>query len=200
MDHFEVFALPRRLGLDEADLRRRFHELSRRHHPDFHHGADPGEQTRILETAARINAAYRTLRDPIRRVEYLLRLEGGEEAGEEAGEGRAPKADVPADLLTEMFEIQETLEEAKSGSLDEPGRDALRAQRAALERRCGEEEARLRGPLSEAWDGAGEAERPRVRAACRAALATRAYLRTVIDDLALALGEGQEPHVAHHRH
>jgi hypothetical protein len=39
-----------------------------------------------------------------------------------------------------------------------------------------------------------------VRAACRAALATRAYLRTVIDDLALALGEGQEPHVAHHRH
>jgi hypothetical protein len=31
-------------------------------------------------------------------------------------------------------------------------------------------------------------------------LAIRAYLRTVIDDLAQALGEGQESYVAHPRH
>jgi molecular chaperone HscB len=193
MDHFEVFALPRRLGLDEADLRRRFHELSRRYHPDFHLGAGPEEQARILETAARINAAYRTLRDPIRRVEYLLRLEGG-------GEAEGVKAKAPADLLAEMFEIQEGLQEARSGGLDEARRAALRARRAALERRHGAEAARLRGPLSEAWDAAGGADRAGVLAACREALATRAFLKTVIDDLAQALGEGEESHVAHHRH
>ena len=44
-------------------------------------------------------------------------------------------------------------------------------------------------------------ERPGVLAALKEALATRAYLRTVIDDLAEALGEGhEETHVAHRRH
>jgi molecular chaperone HscB len=196
MDYFDVFTLPRRLVLDEAELQQRFHELSRRHHPDFHHGAEPEEQARILEVAARINAAYRTLRDPIRRVEYLLRLE----EGREAGDGGEAKGKAPASLLTEMFEIQEALQEARTGGLDEAGRAALREQRGALEARRREEEARLRGPLSEAWDVAGEAERPSVLAACKEALATRAYLRTVIDDIAQALGDGQETHAANHRH
>ena len=196
MDHFEVFGLARRLVIDEADLQRRFYELSRRHHPDFHQGAPPDEQARSLEASARVNAAYRTLRDPIRRVEYLARLEGGGAATN--GDGAKPKA--PPGLLAEMFEIQEALQEAKGGALDDAGRAALQEQRARLEVRYGEEEARLRGPLSKAWDGATSAERPRVLAACAEALATRAYLRTVIDDLAQALGEGQEPHVTHHRH
>ncbi len=196
MDYFDVFALPRRLVLDEADLQRRFYELSRRHHPDFHQGAAPEEKARILEVAARINAAYRVLRDPMRRVEYLLRLE----EGRETGEGGDAQGKAPARLLTEMFEIQEAIQEAKSGGLDEAGRATLQAQRVGLEARCREEEARLRGPLCEAWDGAAEADRPGVLAACKEALATRAYLRTVIDDLAQALGEGQGTHVAHHRH
>lgn len=196
MDHFEVFGLPRRLVLDEAELQRRFYELSRQHHPDFHQGVSPDEQARVLETSARVNAAYRTLRDPIRRVEYLVRL------------GSAPQAQnvesvtlkAPAGLLAEMFEIQEALQEAKAGELDETGRVALQGQRAALEVRYREEEARIRGPLSQSWDGASQTDRPRVLAACREALATRAYLRTVIDDLAQVLGEGQETHAAHHRH
>ena len=196
MDHFEVFGLARRLVIDEADLQRRFYELSRRHHPDFHQGASPDEQARSLEASARINTAYRTLRDPIRRVEYLVRLEGGEEATD--GEGAKPTA--PPGLLAEMFEIQEALQEAREGGLDETGRAALQEHRARLEVRYREEEARLRGPLAQAWDGAAGEERPGVLAACREALATRAYLRTVIEDLAQALGEGQEPHVAHHRH
>ena len=196
MDHFEVVGLPRRLGMDEADLQRRFYELSRCHHPDFHQGAPPDEQARSLETSARINAAYRTLRDPIRRVEYLVRLEGGEEAT--TGDGAKPKA--PPGLLAEMFEIQEALQEARDGGLDETGRAVLQDERARLEVRYREVEARLRGPLSKAWDDATSEERPGVLAACRESLATRAYLRTVIDDLAHVLGEGQEPHVTHHRH
>src|SRR5213083_2291080 len=75
MDHFEVFGLPRRLAIDTAELQRRFYELSRRYHPDFHQAAPPEEQARMLEASARLNAAYRALRDPIARVEYLVRLE-----------------------------------------------------------------------------------------------------------------------------
>jgi len=206
MDHFEVFGLARRLVIDEADLQRRFYELSRRHHPDFHQGGSPDEQAQSLETSARINAAYRTLRDPIGRVEYLLRLEAGREApgsdpADAAAEaGRAGvTAKAPAELLAEMFEIQEALQEAKAGGLDEAGRAALSEQLGRLRTRHGEEQARLRGPLSEAWDGAAIAERPRVLAACAESLATRAYLGTVIEDLAQVLGE-EEGHVAHHRH
>src|SRR5258705_12319694 len=77
MDHFEVFGLPRRLGIDVAQLQRAFYELSRRSHPDFHQAAPPERQAEILEASARLNAAYRVLRGPIARVEYFLRLEGG---------------------------------------------------------------------------------------------------------------------------
>jgi molecular chaperone HscB len=195
MDHFEVFGLPRRLVLDETDLRRRHHELSRRYHPDFHQGAPADDQARILETSARINAAYRTLRDPIRRIEYLIRLEGGPDA--QTAEGRPP---APPGVLAEMFEIQESLQEARAGALDEAGRAGLRAQRAALEARCRHEELRLQGPLSRDWDAASAADGPRILAACREALATRAYLKTVIDDLTQALDGEQETHVADHRH
>ena len=43
MDHFEVFGLPRRLRIDGAELQRKFYELSRRYHPDFHQAA-PAER------------------------------------------------------------------------------------------------------------------------------------------------------------
>lgn len=196
MDYFEIFGLPRRLALDEAALQRRFYELSREHHPDFHHGAPPEAAARALNASAQINTAYRVLRDPIRRIEYLVRLEEGGTPGEAARD----KVAAPPGLLAEMFEIQEALQEARDGGLNETGRAALQEHRARLEARHQEEEARLRGPLSRAWDEAAGPERPGVLAACRDALATRAYLRTVIEDLAQTLGEGQEPHVAHHRH
>ncbi len=79
MNFFEVFGLPRKLAIDAAALQRRFYELSRQHHPDFHQTASADEQARVLETSARVNAAYRALRDPIARVEYLVRLEEGRE-------------------------------------------------------------------------------------------------------------------------
>jgi hypothetical protein len=79
-------------------------------------------------------------------------------------------------------------------------RETLTAQRERLVARRAAEETRIGGELSAAWDAAGPAERPQVLAALKAALATRAYLRTVIDDLADALGGTGEGHVAHHRH
>ena len=129
MDHFEVFELPRRLAIDAAELQRKFYELSRRGHPDFHQAASPERQTEILEASARLNAAYRALRDPIARIEYLVRLE----EGRETREGATVKPKAPPELLEEMFEIQEALQEAKSaGQLDAGARETLTAQQDRL--------------------------------------------------------------------
>jgi len=195
VSHFEVFGLERRLGIDAEALQRRFYELSRRYHPDFHAYATPTEQAEALAASARLNAAYRTLRDPIARIDYLVRLE----EGRETKEGATDKPKAPPELLAEMFEIQEALAEAKAGGLDETTRRTLTEQRERLLARHAEEEARLIGPLSAGWDGAAPDRRPALLAAFKQALATRAYLRTVIDDLGQALGEGDEI-VAHHRH
>jgi molecular chaperone HscB len=196
VDHFEVFGLPRRLEVDAADLQRRFYELSRQHHPDFHHGASADAQSAALEASARLNTAYRALRDPIARVEYLVRLEEGREATDTA----AVKPKAPPELLAEMFEIQEALAEARTGELDDASRATLQEQHERLLSRYRDEEAHLTGPLSRAWDAAEGPARKGALEACKASLATRAYLRTVIADLGEALGEDHGEHVPNHRH
>ena len=205
MNYFEVFGLGRTLAIDAAELQRRFYELSRQHHPDFHQGASAAEQVLTLETSARVNAAYRALRDPIARVEYLVRLEEGREpepvdTSGRAKEGNAVKPKAPPELLEEMFEIQEALQEGRAGGLDDATRATLVAQRERLVARRVAEESRIIGELSTTWDAATAADRPKALAALEAALATRAYLRTVIDDLGAALGGAEDEHVAHHRH
>jgi molecular chaperone HscB len=182
-DFFEVFGLERALAIDLAALQRRFYELSRRWHPDFHQAAPPGEQARALEESARVNAAYRALRDPIARVEYLVRLE----EGRDTREGAAVKPKAPPALLAEMFDIQEALEEARGGHLDDTTRRTLEGQRDALRARLAATEGQITGPLSRAWDAAAPADRPPALTALKEALATRAYLRTVIEDLTGAL-------------
>ena len=97
MNYFEVFELPRRLAIDAGDLQRRFYELSRQHHPDFHQAATPADQAAALERSALVNVAYRHLRDPIARAEYLVQLEEGR-PWREGGRER-PKA--PPELLAE---------------------------------------------------------------------------------------------------
>jgi molecular chaperone HscB len=196
MNYFEVFGLPRRLQIDASELQRRFYELSRRYHPDFHQAAPPEEQARALAASALVNAAYRALRDPISRVEYLVRLE----EGRETAEGATVKPAAPPELLEEMFEIQVALAEAKAGGLDDEARATLTAQRARLLERYRAEEARLAGEQARAWDSAADAERPAALTACKEALARRAYLKTVIDDLSQALGEEEGSIVANRRH
>lgn len=189
VNHFEVFGLERRLGVDADALQRVFHALSRRWHPDVHAAAAPEDRARALQASARVNAAYRTLRDPIARIDYLVRLEEGRETRE--GAGVKPKA--PPELLEEMFDIQEALAEARAavgpGALDDDTRKTLDAQRERLVTRLRDEEARLTGPLARAWDSAEPGTRPRVLEQLKEALATRAYLRTVIQDLGQALGD-----------
>jgi molecular chaperone HscB len=197
-DYFEVFGFPRRLGIDLADLQRRFYELSRRVHPDFFQRATPAEQARSLEHSALINRAYRTLRDLVSRVEYLIQLEEGRDTGEE-DTGIKPKA--PMDLLQEMLEVQEALQEAKAGGLDEATRRRLREERDRLLARREAEQAGLLA-LAGKWDeeAEGNGDRRGLLYRMREVLAARAYLNTVINDLSEALGEETDTDVSHRRH
>lgn len=118
MDYFEVFGLPRILGLDMAALEKTFHELSRKYHPDYFSTASSAEKTKAVRMTALVNDAYRTLRHPVRRVEYLLTLYGFKSDGSK----------VPQSLLMEVFEINEQLEEVKAGRANKQETDSLRAQ------------------------------------------------------------------------
>src|SRR5215831_15339389 len=118
MDYFEVFGLPRTLGIDLAALEKTFHDLSRKYHPDYFSTAPPAEKTQAVRMTALLNDAYRTLRHPVRRVEYLLSLYGFKSDGSK----------VPQVLLMEVFEINEQLEDVKAGRASVEEVDSLRAQ------------------------------------------------------------------------
>ena len=71
-DYFGFLGVPRKLNLDAADLERRFRSLSRQFHPDYFYNATPVERRASLERSSCLNDAYRTLRQPGARIEYLL--------------------------------------------------------------------------------------------------------------------------------
>jgi molecular chaperone HscB len=120
VDYFTFFGFPRKLNLDTAELEKEFYALSRRLHPDIFGQADDQERAWSLEQSSMLNDAYRTLKEPIKRTEYLLRLEGIEleEQSKQATEkaratGELKKQVVPPDLLEEVFELNMHLEELR---------------------------------------------------------------------------------------
>src|SRR5580692_2864134 len=125
-DYFQLLGLQRGFQVDLDALEREFHRLSRKVHPDRFARAGENERQWSLADTALLNDAYRTLKDPIYRTEYLLKLEGAEIGEEHAGKDRKGQADpsrVPADLLEEVFELNMQLEEMrmarKIGETDE---------------------------------------------------------------------------------
>jgi len=107
-DYFAIFGIEKKLALDLEDLQRRFYANSREWHPDLHARAG-AEQLALAEAASgALNDAWRVLRDPIARAEYVLKGEGFD-IGEPRGR------DVPPELLEEVFELNMALEEARDG-------------------------------------------------------------------------------------
>lgn len=111
---FEFFGLEPKLRVDAETLQKRFYELSKQWHPDRHGRKSPDEQAEALEATSILNDGYRTLRDPVKRAEYLLKEEGFP-----IGEQRSK--DVPPELLEEVFELNMMLEELKGGDSDARG-------------------------------------------------------------------------------
>ncbi len=107
-DYFQFFGLQRKLTMDLEDLQKRFYQLSRLLHPDRYQRKGADEQQYSLDATAILNDAYRVLRDPLQRAEYVLKQEGFE-----IGEQRSK--DVPPELLEEVFELNMALEEMREG-------------------------------------------------------------------------------------
>ena len=107
-DYYALLGWERRLALSEADLQRRFYELSRVLHPDRFMRKSEAEREYSLDASSTLNDAYRTLRDPVKRAEYVLTLEGFDVAEQRS-------KDVPPELLEEVFELNMALEEMRDG-------------------------------------------------------------------------------------
>lgn len=184
LDYFACLDLPRHLQIDLPQLTERFHERSRRVHPDFFQTKTAREQALSLEASARLNQAYRALRDPVERMAYLIRLETGQQE---------IAAKAPQDLLTEVFELQETMESYRGGS--GAGRDEARRELAQAQGRYRERVERLEkdlAQLSAQWDAAADGTgRRQLLDGMRDRLASRTYLMNTLDDITCTL-EGRD--------
>jgi molecular chaperone HscB len=179
-DYFGFLGLPRRLNLDPAELEQRFRALSRQFHPDYFYNAPPAERRASLERSSYLNDAYRTLKQPIARVEYLLQLEGFAPA--ESGNK------VPPALLEEVFALNEELDEIRdlraSGAPADAWKARLEKARGPIELKRDEHEAGLE-QLSARWDAlldakAGIVERRPVLEALRERVLERNYINNLL--------------------
>jgi molecular chaperone HscB len=181
MNYFEVFELPQKLAIDATALEKQFHRLSRQHHPDYFAAAAPEERSRALRMTALLNDAYRTLRQPTRRVEYLVSLYGFKPDGSK----------VPQSLLMEVFEINEQLEELRAAGKDD------RSQLDDIQRQVRQKRERFDSELDEAaarWDrlidaGASQCERREQLSKLVEILSEAAYIRNLEDEI-----EGRQGH------
>jgi molecular chaperone HscB len=180
-DYFSFLGLPRRLVIDASDLERRFRELSRKFHPDYFYNASPTERLASLERSSYLNDAYRTLKNPVSRVEHLLAIEGLPSAKSEDG-----TAKVPPSLLEEVFALNEELDEIRelreSGADPEKLTTRLEKARAPIDARRDEHERQLQ-ELSARWDSqenASAAEKRATLDALRERLLERNYINNLL--------------------
>jgi molecular chaperone HscB len=169
-DYFAFFGLERRLSIDVDDLQRRYYSLSRLVHPDRFQRGTSNEKRFALDATAILNDAYRTLRDPVTRAEYVLKDEG-------VGARDRQAKRVPPELIEEVFELNMALEELRGGD-------------AAVRPRVGQALERFRGrrdqidrdlsPLFSEYDGAGSRE---VLDKIRGLLDRRSYIANLIGEL-----------------
>ncbi len=188
-DYFSVFDLQRRLALDTKALERAFYKRSREVHPDRFAQAPPEKQQWSLEQTSLLNDAYRSLKDPIARTEYLLKLEGITLAEDAAAADQQGKKNVPPELLAEVFELNMQLEEMRMGE-DDPG---LRADLEQARMRFEGQFAALGAAIEHewtAWDASVDSGVPDRQALEKMAalLDKRRYVRNLVRDVREALG------------
>jgi molecular chaperone HscB len=119
-DHFRVFGIERRFPLDVADLERRYKDMTKILHPDRFARADERARRASLKRSIQLNEAWRTLKDPVRRAEYLLSLSGvvvgGEDGSSKRVDGEKVRLPVAPALLMEVMELREGLAEARAAA------------------------------------------------------------------------------------
>jgi molecular chaperone HscB len=157
-DFFAFLGLPRKLQLDAAELEQKFRALSRQFHPDYFYNAPAAERRASLEKSSYLNDAYRTLKQPVSRIAYLLELEGAAPAG---GDPSRASKEVPPALLEEVFALNEELDEVRDMRAGGASADAWKARlqeaRKPIEAKREEHEEQLKA-LSARWDSLPESD------------------------------------------
>ena len=125
-DYFAFFGLPQKLTLDLATLEQQFHSLSWKLHPDRFARSSEDERQLSLDLTSQLNDAYRTLGNPVARVEYLLSLHGMRKEGQK-------KQQAPPELLEEVFELNESLDELREARSSGGNAAQMQGLRAKLE-------------------------------------------------------------------
>ena len=189
-DYFAVLGLPRKLWLEMSLLEQRFLQLSWKLHPDNFVNAAESERELSLKRSSELNDAYRVLRDPVARVEYLLEIEGERKEGEK-------KQQAPPELLEEVFELNESLDElseAKSAGSDlRELKTRLQSAENNFQEKLDEVDAQLQSVARE-WDAALDANaagesRKKLTARMNELLNRRSYVRNLVANVAKELAE-----------
>jgi len=180
-DYFAMLELPRKLWIDMGELEQKFLQLSWKLHPDNFVSSTERERDISLQRSSELNDAYRTLRDPIARVEYLLAIEGTRKNGEN-------KQQAPPELLEEVFELNESLDELRQAKAEGSDTASLRHSLEAAEKNF-EEKLRVVDDALQSkareWDGAidahaGEPDRGKIMAQLNELLNRRSYIRNLV--------------------
>ncbi len=148
-DHFELFGLPARFAVDAAALESRYHELQREVHPDRFAAAPDAERRVSMQLATRVNEAYQTLKSPLRRAVYILKLRGVDPEFE-------TNTAMPPEFLVEQMSWRERIE---AGS-EKP--EALLRLRAGLRDESGKSYEKLQGQLDGRRDDEAASETARM--------------------------------------
>lgn len=190
-DYFSVFGLEKKLNLDLAALETEFHRLSRKVHPDRFARAGENERQWSLADTALLNDAYRTLKEPLRRTEYLLKLEGAEIGEEHSGKDRKDPSRAPADLLEEVFDLNMQLEEMrmsrKMGETDPDLQASLEDAKRKFDGLLEDVDRDLRQQWN-AWDDGDAATRKNAEKTMVSLLDRRRYLNNLVRDVTETLG------------
>jgi molecular chaperone HscB len=180
-DYFAFFEWPQQLSLDGPALEGQFHKLSWRLHPDNFVRASEFERNLSLDRSSQLNDAYRTLRDPIARVAYLLELHGIRKEG-------ATKQQVPPELLEEVFELNESLDQLRDARAEGGDTASLRERLAAAKSHFQGKLAEVDGQLAAVggeWDatlegGADRGKGQSILAKLNDLLNRRSYIRNLV--------------------
>ena len=190
-DYFSVFGLEQKLNLDLVALEHEFHRLSRKVHPDRFARGNENEREWSLADTALLNDAYRTLKDPLRRTEYLLKLEGAEIGEEHSGRDKKDPSRVPADLLEEVFDLNMQLEEMrmarKMGETDPDLQTSLEQAKQKFDGLLDDVDRDLSQQWN-VWDEGDAAARKHAEKTMVALLDRRRYLSNLVRDVTETLG------------
>jgi len=182
VDYFAIFGLPRKLWIEMSALEQKFLQLSWKLHPDNFANASEQERELSLKHSSELNDAYRTLCDPVGRVEYLLGIEGARKEGEH-------KQQAPPELLEEVFELNESLDELREAKTSGGDLGALKARLESAEhnfqQKLGEVDAQLQAAARE-WDAALQSDaapRKKIMARLNELLNRRSYIRNLVTNV-----------------